>query len=102
MRAEAHQAQRVGVGLLVDQHQVGLDVAIPVILPVPGQRVVAVPRFQRLVVGERDQDGHQVGVERGPVLPFRLALVVALEGVVSRKPRNFRQPINMACLALGR
>ena len=43
MRAEAHQAQRVGVGLLVDQHQVGLDVAIPVILPVPGQRVVAVP-----------------------------------------------------------
>nr|EIU2718324.1 DEAD/DEAH box helicase family protein [Pseudomonas aeruginosa]EIU2863521.1 DEAD/DEAH box helicase family protein [Pseudomonas aeruginosa] len=24
------------------------------------------------------------------------------EGVVSRKPRNFRQPINMACLALGR
>lgn len=23
-------------------------------------------------------------------------------GVVSRKPRNFRQPINMACLALGR
>lgn len=26
----------------------------------------------------------------------------ALQGVVSRKPRNFRQPINMACLALGR
>ncbi|HGM4809404.1 TPA: DUF190 domain-containing protein [Pseudomonas aeruginosa] len=25
-----------------------------------------------------------------------------LTGVVSRKPRNFRQPINMACLALGR
>lgn len=25
-----------------------------------------------------------------------------LSGVVSRKPRNFRQPINMACLALGR
>lgn len=25
-----------------------------------------------------------------------------LYGVVSRKPRNFRQPINMACLALGR
>jgi len=25
-----------------------------------------------------------------------------LQGVVSRKPRNFRQPINMACLALGR
>lgn len=24
------------------------------------------------------------------------------QGVVSRKPRNFRQPINMACLALGR
>ena len=79
MRAKAHQAQRVSIGLLVDQHQVGLDVAIPVILPVPGQRVVAVPRFQRLVAGERDQDGQQVGIKRGPVPPFRLALVVALE-----------------------
>ncbi len=52
---------------------------VSVILPVAGQRVVTVTRLQRQVVGERDQDGHQVGVERGPVLPFRLALVVALE-----------------------
>lgn len=28
--------------------------------------------------------------------------ITLLVGVVSRKPRNFRQPINMACLALGR
>lgn len=41
-------------------------------------------------------------------LPFdapgcRVELLLALvKGVVSRKPRNFRQPINMACLALGR
>ena len=39
-------------------------------------------------------------------LPDRQALLDLLAefliGVVSRKPRNFRQPINMACLALGR
>ena len=28
--------------------------------------------------------------------------LLRISGVVSRKPRNFRQPINMACLALGR
>ncbi len=33
---------------------------------------------------------------------LRLLENPALDGVVSRKPRNFRQPINMACLALGR
>ena len=31
MRAEAHQSQPVGVGLLVDQDQVGRDVAVAVI-----------------------------------------------------------------------
>ena len=36
-------------------------------------------------------------IESDGDLRKRLAL-----GVVSRKPRNFRQPINMACLALGR
>jgi hypothetical protein len=35
-----------------------------------------------------------------PAQGFRLVAIE--EGVVSRKPRNFRQPINMACLALGR
>lgn len=54
VRAEPHQAQRVGVRLLVNQHQVGFNVAISVILPVPGQRMIAVPRFQRLVAGKRD------------------------------------------------
>nr|WP_237043901.1 hypothetical protein [Pseudomonas aeruginosa]AMP35850.1 Hypothetical protein [Pseudomonas aeruginosa] len=45
--------------------------------------------FDVLVVHD---DGRQIGVEAK----------LSLNGVVSRKPRNFRQPINMACLALGR
>ena len=33
---------------------------------------------------------------------LRRTVISLHSGVVSRKPRNFRQPINMACLALGR
>ncbi|MGV8213372.1 hypothetical protein [Pseudomonas aeruginosa] len=38
----------------------------------------------------------------GPLQQHLGQELVFLTGVVSRKPRNFRQPINMACLALGR
>lgn len=49
MRADAHQAQRSCVRQLVNEHQVGFDVAIPVVFSVSGQRVVAVARFQWLI-----------------------------------------------------
>ena len=45
MRTDPHKPQSVIVRFLVDQRQVGLDVAIAVILPVAGQRVVAVTWF---------------------------------------------------------
>ena len=51
MRSEANKSQSVGIGLLVDQHEVRLYVAIAVIPPVTGQRMVAVSRFQKPVIG---------------------------------------------------
>jgi hypothetical protein len=46
MGAEAHQLQGRGIRLSVNQHEVGPEVAIPVILPVAGQRVIAIPVWQ--------------------------------------------------------
>ena len=59
MGSEANKAQRIGSVLLVDQYQVGLDVAIMEIFPFAGQCVVVVSRFQRLVICQRDQGGNQ-------------------------------------------
>ena len=41
MRAKPHQFQTVGVGLAVNQHEIGPDMTIPMIVPLPGQRVIA-------------------------------------------------------------
>ena len=79
MRPEAHQSQRAGVGLLVDQDQVGLDVAIAVIGPLTAQCMVVAARGERLIGGQGLDEGRETGVERGPMPALRLPLVVALE-----------------------
>ena len=63
MGPEANKPQRIGAVILVDQHQVGLHVAITVIFPLAAQCMVMLSRFQRLVIGQRDQDGHQDSVQ---------------------------------------
>jgi hypothetical protein len=45
VRAKPNELQRRIIWLSIDQHQVGLDVAIPVILPLARKRMVAVPRL---------------------------------------------------------
>lgn len=46
MGAKPRQSQGVGVGLAVDQQQVGLDVAFAVARPIAGKIVVAVSHIQ--------------------------------------------------------
>ncbi len=60
MRAETHKLQHCVIRFSVDQHQVGLDVAVTVVFPVAGQRMVAMPLGQWLVVGQRLHDRHEV------------------------------------------
>ena len=79
MRADAHELQRLFIGLPVDQYQVWLDVAISVILPVAGQCVIAVTWLQWMIAGQGFHNGHQFLIECGAVLALGLALVVALE-----------------------
>ena len=52
---------------------------VPVILPIAGQRVVAVTQLKQLIVRQGVHYGEQVNIERFPVLTFALTLVVALE-----------------------
>ncbi|KAJ8139601.1 hypothetical protein OY671_007184 [Metschnikowia pulcherrima] len=63
MRAKAREAQRFVVGLGVDQHQIGLDVAIAVARPIAAQIMVAVFGIKRRVGRERGQDGQKIGIE---------------------------------------
>jgi hypothetical protein len=53
VRAKPGQAERVGVGLAVDQQQVGLDVAFPVACPIARKIVIAVFGLKRLVGRQR-------------------------------------------------
>ena len=39
---EAHEIEMSGIWLAVDEDQVGSDVAVPMVLPLTGKRVVAV------------------------------------------------------------
>ena len=62
--SETHQLQRFGIWLPVEQHEVRPDVAIPVILPVAAQRMIAISRGQRSIGCEQRDDRQQIAVER--------------------------------------
>lgn len=52
VRTQTHQIKLLVVRLAVDQHQIGLDVTVSVILPLPGQTMVAIALWQRLIGGK--------------------------------------------------
>ncbi len=56
MRAKSNELQCLGVGLSIDQHQVGFDVAIPMIFPIASECMVAVPWVQGLIVYKSLED----------------------------------------------
>src|SRR3546814_665440 len=61
MRAKAREAQRFVVGLGVDQHQIGLDVAIAVARPIAAQIMVAVFGIKRRVARSLWEDHQAMG-----------------------------------------
>lgn len=58
MRAEANELQCVVVGLAVNQDQVGLDMAIPVITPISDQREVTVACVRYVVIRQKVKNWH--------------------------------------------
>src|SRR3546814_7116573 len=61
MGAETGEDQPVIVNEPVDQHQVGLYMAVPIVLPVAGQGMIPVPRFQRRIRSQRLDNPPQIG-----------------------------------------
>jgi len=64
MRAETHELQHCIVWLSVDQHQVGLNVAVAEVFPIPHEGVVAVLLCQRLIIHQGCHNGNEVTLQR--------------------------------------
>jgi hypothetical protein len=60
MRTKPYELQAVGFGLAVDQDQVGLDVAVPVIVPLAFERVVDILPVERLIHRQSPNDRPQI------------------------------------------
>ena len=72
---ETHQLQHVLAGFSVDENQIGPDVTIPMVMPVSGQCMIAVPLGEWPDLGERFQHPDQDGIELGAVsAPLRSRL----------------------------
>ena len=61
MRAQAHEFKAVGVGLAVDENEVGPYMAVAAIVPFTGQWVIEIPARQRCVGG---QQVHDLGLQQ--------------------------------------
>src|SRR5438132_7850744 len=89
MRTEAYQFQAFAVRLSVDENQVRPDVAVAVILPFAGKRVIEIPTRQGPVGREHVHCLHQEGLELLAVPAGFFAPVVALEARrVSNRPHS--------------
>ena len=90
MRAKPHQLQRRFIWFAVDQHQIGLYVAIAVVFPFAGQRVIAETWLQRRVRCQCTDKGDEIALQCLAVLTFALALQVFLElaGLLNRPHRE--------------
>ena len=88
MRAQPHQIEVRRVRLSIDEHEVRPDVAVAVVGPVTGERVIEISARQlRIGLQQIDRMG-EVSVERLAMPPGLLALVVALEAVrVPNRPQ---------------
>jgi hypothetical protein len=79
VRPQSHQAKRCSIWLLINQHQIRFDVAIPAIFPFTGQSMVTNPWLQHHVIGQVFDYGKQFIIQSESVLASSLALVVAFE-----------------------
>jgi hypothetical protein len=70
MRPQADESQAPLIWLGVDQDQIGFDVAIPIVLPIAGQGVIAAALGQGFVASERRHDRSELFPQRFPMRPL--------------------------------
>jgi len=79
MRPDAHELQNIGTRLPVNQHQVGFDVAVPMVFPFAGQSMVAVLSCKWQIIGQRCNDVSEVNLQRLTVRTLCLAFEITFE-----------------------
>ena len=79
MRAQPHQLKPLRIGLAVNQHQIGLDVAVAMVFPFTGQGVVSVLFFERQIIGQCLNDGDEFAGKGGAVNTFDFPLEIPFE-----------------------
>lgn len=77
--AETYKLEVVGVGLTVNQEQVGADMALTTVLPLLGQFVVLIALWEGCVGGKQRDGLGKEDVELGANRPGPFALIVAFE-----------------------
>ena len=95
MRADAYELENVRGGLAVDEYEVGLDVAIPMIFPFACEQMIAMLVGQRFVLRQHLHDADEIPRQCRSVLSLGLAFQVAFElrGLLNRPhqgPLGFR------------
>lgn len=79
VRAKSDEVEGIRVGLSVDEEEIGPEVALAAVIPVPGERVVPVRRREEGVRGERRHHGPEERLELAAIATAPLALEVAPE-----------------------
>ncbi len=89
VRTETHQFKAFIVWLAVNKHQIGAQVAIPVIVPFAGKRVVEMARRQRLIVREKIHRVQKQLVEFLTEYSRLFAAIIALEArLIFNRPHS--------------
>ena len=80
MRAEPDQIEMIRVGFAIDQHEIGPDMAVAVILPPTRQLMILVTPGQLAVRRQLGNDAPKFGVQGACEPPFLFPPVVTFEG----------------------
>lgn len=79
VRTETDELNYFSIGLWVNQHQVGFDVAVSMVLPITCQQMIAVLISQWLVVRQCRHKRCKLAFVRCTMLTFGLALQVSFK-----------------------
>jgi len=73
--SQPDQFQRFRIRYPVNEHQIRFDMAVAMVCPFAGQRVVAEFFRQRMVYGKKGDHCQQIHIQSSPVLSFLKRLV---------------------------
>ena len=80
MRAQTNELQRFVVRFAVNEYEIGAQMAVSMVSPLPGQRMIAAARRQRVIGRQGRRDLLELPIEHARETAPLLAPVVALEG----------------------